>query len=272
MDIPIEDFCEDIIGKAMRGTGTSIRGLAELSGVTPTGIDRLLGGHFDEADARSVAPHLGLDPDALAASGRGSWRPRPVEVEGLAIFNTPWRDMRVNAFVVWEPASKSAAAFDTGADAGGMIEFVESEGLHIGAVYITHTHGDHIADLERVRDAFGDPPVFVGDREPVDGANLIDASHRSQIGGLRLEARLTWGHSVGGLTYVVYGLARPVAVVGDAMFAGSMGGGVVSYPDALATNRSEILSLPDDCVICPGHGPMTSVGEEKAHNPFFAGG
>ena len=48
-----------------------------------------------------------------------------------------------------------------------------------------------------------------------------------------------------------------------------MGGGMISYQDALATNRSEIFTLPDNTVVCPGHGPMTSVGEEKAHNPFF---
>ena len=48
-----------------------------------------------------------------------------------------------------------------------------------------------------------------------------------------------------------------------------MGGGVVSYRDALETNRREIFSLPDETVVCPGHGPITTVGEEKAHNPFF---
>ena len=73
----------------------------------------------------------------------------------------------------------------------------------------------------------------------------------------------------GGTTYAVSGLARPVAVVGDAMFAGSMGGGKVSYADALRTNREHILSLPDETIVCPGHGPMSSVGEEKGHNPFF---
>ena len=54
------------------------------------------------------------------------------------------------------------------------------------------------------------------------------------------------------------------------MFAGSMGGGKASYEAAIRTDREEILSLPDETVICPGHGPMTTVGEEKEHNPFFA--
>jgi glyoxylase-like metal-dependent hydrolase (beta-lactamase superfamily II) len=73
------------------------------------------------------------------------------------------------------------------------------------------------------------------------------------------------------MTYVVNGRARPIAIVGDSLFAGSMGGGNVSYDDALRNNLEKILTLPDETIICPGHGPMTTVGEEKEHNPFFAG-
>ena len=67
------------------------------------------------------------------------------------------------------------------------------------------------------------------------------------------------------------GLARPIAIVGDSLFAGSMGGGNVSYRDALRNNVEKILTLPEETIISPGHGPMTTVGEEKRHNPFFAG-
>jgi hydroxyacylglutathione hydrolase len=72
------------------------------------------------------------------------------------------------------------------------------------------------------------------------------------------------------MTYVVTGLARPVAVVGDSLFAGSMGGGNVSYQDALRNNREKILTLTDETIVCPGHGPLTTVGKEKRDNPFFA--
>ena len=64
-------------------------------------------------------------------------------------------------------------------------------------------------------------------------------------------------------------MQRPIAVVGDSLFAGSMGGGVVSFADALENNREKILTLPDDTILCPGHGPMSSIAEEKAYNPFF---
>ena len=152
-----------------------------------------------------------------------------------------------------------------------MIGFAEDNGLDVGAVYLTHTHGDHIADLDRALEAFGRPPVYVGAREEFPEADPIGHGHSAAVGGLQLEARLTWGHSKGGMTYLIGGLARPVAVVGDALFAGSMGGGVVSYTDALETNRRQIFTLPEDTVVCPGHGPMSTVGEEKRHNPFFAG-
>jgi glyoxylase-like metal-dependent hydrolase (beta-lactamase superfamily II) len=104
----------------------------------------------------------------------------------------------------------------------------------------------------------------------VPGAGKIDEGKKFQVGKIDIEARLTWGHSPGGMTFVATGLARPIAIVGDSLFAGSMGGGTVSYKDAVRNNLEKILTLPDETIVCPGHGPMTSVGEEKKHNPFFA--
>jgi glyoxylase-like metal-dependent hydrolase (beta-lactamase superfamily II) len=72
------------------------------------------------------------------------------------------------------------------------------------------------------------------------------------------------------MTFVVRGLDRPVAVAGDSLFAGSMGAGNVSYQDAVRNNLEKILTLPEKTIICPGHGPMTTVAEEKKHNAFFA--
>jgi len=267
--IDLEDFSEDIIGKAMRGIGISPAQLSEASGVNQEHIQDLLQGNFHENAARAISPHLKLSADALVTSGKSMWRPQAVNLDGLEIFNTPWRDMRVNAFILWDPASSQAAVFDTGADAVAMIDFVEERQLRVGAVYLTHTHGDHIADLGRVLEAFAQPPVYVSEHEPLQGAIPIADGHQAKIGGLSLETRLTRGHSKGGHTYVVAGLARPVAMVGDALFAGSMGGGMVSYTDALETNRQQIFTLADNTVLCPGHGPMSSVGEEKQYNPFY---
>ena len=123
--------------------------------------------------------------------------------------------------------------------------------------------------LFRLREETG-AEVFAPAREPVPAAEKIDEGKKFRVGKIDIEARLTWGHSPGGMTFVVTGLARPIAIVGDSLFAGSMGGGTVSYKDAVRNNLEKILTLPDETIICPGHGPMTSVGEEKKHNPFFA--
>jgi glyoxylase-like metal-dependent hydrolase (beta-lactamase superfamily II) len=96
------------------------------------------------------------------------------------------------------------------------------------------------------------------------------AGRSFQVGSLNVDTLLTSGHAAGGVTFFIQGLSKTLAVVGDSLFAGSMGGGMVSYADALRNNRQQILTLPDATIICPGHGPLTTVGEQKDANPFFA--
>ena len=267
--IPLEDTYADIVGKAMRGLKLTDAEVAGKAGVTAEAVASLKAGEFDEKAARAVAPVLGLGAEALVAMAKNAWSPQPVEVAGLASFNTPYEDMTVNSYLVFDHETGEAVAFDTGADASGMLEFLADQRLTLKLILLTHTHGDHILELDRLKEKTG-APAFVGNREPIDGAEIFAEGREFRCASLRIETRLTWGHSPGGITYVISGLERPVAIVGDAVFASSMGGGGVSYPDALRTNREQILTLPDHTVLCPGHGPLTTVGGEKAHNPFFA--
>jgi len=272
--IELEDFFEDVIGKTLRGTGVADGVLSFLTNVEPDAIAKLKGGEFDERAVRAIAPALGLDADSLVELANRSWRPELVELDGLQQFNTvfdpdPDDMMTVNSYLIWDPRTKEAALFDTGADAGPALAAISELGLELKTLFITHSHIDHVIDREKVMDAYPNVRVLVNAKEPVSRAERFAAGDTFAIGNLRVTTRLTWGHSPAGTTYVVAGLARPVAVVGDALFAQSMGGGVISFKDALATNRSEIFTLEDQTVVCPGHGPMTSVGEEKAHNPFF---
>jgi glyoxylase-like metal-dependent hydrolase (beta-lactamase superfamily II) len=273
MAIPLEDTFSDILGKAQRGLILSDSLVASRSGVTEETVARLReGGEFDAVAAKAIAPVLGLNAKALVAMGQKAYAPADVgEFDGLAQFNTVFGDMTVNAYLVWDPATKEAAAFDTGGDCTEMLNIIDTRGLKLRFIFLTHTHGDHIYDMDRLRQHTG-APAFVSHREALAGAESFEPGRGFVVGKLTIETRLTWGHSRGGITYVITGLARPVAVVGDALFAGSMGGGMASYNDALRTNREEIFTLPDNTVVCPGHGPMTSVGEEKANNPFFATG
>jgi len=266
--IPLEDTFADIVGKAMRGQQLVDSQVAAQAGVTAAAVAKLRQGRYDETTTRAIAPVLGLGAEALVALARQAWRPRPAAVAGLACFDTPYADMSVNSYLAFDRDSGEAVAFDTGADCSGMLEFLASEGLTLKLILITHTHVDHILDLARLKQQSG-APAFVGDREPPSAAEPFPAGREFRCGTLRIASRLTWGHSHGGITYVIGGLEKPVAVVGDAVFAGSMGGGGVSYSAALRCNREQILTLPAATVLCPGHGPLTTVGEELVHNPFF---
>jgi glyoxylase-like metal-dependent hydrolase (beta-lactamase superfamily II) len=269
--ILLEDNVGDIIGKAQRGLRISDTELAEKARVSSQKIRDLRTGGFDELALLRVAPVLGLAPRALCELAKGEWHPQKIDqTDGLAQFNTHYHDMAVNAYLVWNPASRAAAAFDTGADSTEMVHFANRHKLDVQLILLTHAHPDHVADLPRLREETR-ADVFTPAREPVPGAELIEEGKRFRLGNLQIDTRLTWGHSPGGMTYVVTGLAHPIAIVGDSLFAGSMGGGNVSYQEAVRNNLEKILTLSDDTIICPGHGPMTTVGEEKEHNPFFAG-
>jgi glyoxylase-like metal-dependent hydrolase (beta-lactamase superfamily II) len=270
MPIPLEDNFADIISKAQRGLAISDSALASRSDLPMETVQQLRAGEWDPAAAEAVAPALGLNAKALLDVGQNSYAPAEIEdFDGLAQFNTPFGDMTVNAYLVWDPETKEAAAFDTGGDCSDMLDAIQSRGLQLRYILLTHTHGDHVFDLDRLKAKSG-APAYVSSREPLEGAQPIKPGHEFTLGSLKITARLTWGHSRGGITWVVEGLSRPVAVVGDALFSGSMGGGMASYADAIRTNREEIFSLPDNTILCPGHGPMTSVGEERKGNPFFA--
>lgn len=267
--IELEDNFGDVIGKAQRGLGISDSELAKKSGTNAEGIRKLRDGQVDEATLRAIAPALNLDASALVNLANGSYKPELKDFDGLAQFTTDYSGMLVNAYLVWDPGSKHAVAFDTGAECDSMLKLATKENLSIKMILLTHAHPDHVADLPRLREETG-AQIFAPAREPVPGAEEIEEGKHFRLGKIDIEARLTWGHSPGGITFVATGLARPIAIVGDSMFAGSMGGGSVSYKDAVQNNLEKILTLPDETIICPGHGPMTSVGEEKKHNPFFA--
>jgi hydroxyacylglutathione hydrolase len=266
--IPLEDSFADIIGKAQRGLKLSPEALCAQAQVTTEELNRVKAGEGLETAIRKLAKPLNLGERTLVDSAQKAWYPKSVQLTGLAQFNTAWEDMTVNSYLIWDPKSKEAAAFDTGADCGPMLQQLKSNGLTMKLILLTHTHPDHIADLARLKKETG-APAYVGALESAAAAEGFAEGRAFALGNLKIETRQTSGHSVGGITYLVSGLGHPVAVVGDAIFAGSMGGGLVSYADALANNRKKILSLPEETVLCPGHGPLTTVGEEKRHNPFY---
>ena len=266
--IPLEDSVVDVLNKAQKASRLSDAELAIKAGVTLEDLHRIRAGEPLEPCLLRLAACLSLGGVALVQLAKKAYCPMAQAVEGLAQFNTHFGDMTVNSYLVWDLQSREAVAFDTGANAFGLMATVRKNSLQLKYLLLTHTHGDHVADVDRIL-SDTKAEVWVSEKEPHPQAKLFAAGRVFEAGRLRVDTRSTTGHSPGGTTYVISGLARPVAVVGDALFAGSMGGGKVSFADALETNRRQILTLPDDCVLCPGHGPLTTVGEEKRHNPFF---
>ena len=268
--IPLEDTWVDVLAKARRGLGVSEEELAARSGLAPSRLASLLAGELDDAALPALAEAMGLSGERLLALARGEYHPGVLTLpEGMAMFSSDWGGMEVHSYLLWDHETGEAVAFDTGADAGELLDFLAERGLTLRLVLLTHGHGDHLFDLDRLVERTGTQP-WIGEGEVVAGIPSFVAGKEFRLGRFRIETRLTRGHALGGITYVIGGLEKPVAVVGDALFAGSMGGAKVSYTDCLETNRKEILSLPPETLLCPGHGPLTTVALERAHNPFFS--
>ena len=267
MKIPLEDLFEDITGKAQRGLKLSDEEVASKAKVTSSTLNGLRSGSGTQAEVDALAHALGLKADALWESFQRSWEPQPVSLEGLQQVNTDLLGMTVNSYLVWDPSSRICALFDAGIEPAALFGFRDRNSLRIESIFITHTHEDHVAALDEIV-ARSSAKVFAPAQEPVSGATTVKEGDRFEIGKLKIEARLTNGHSPGGTSYVITGLARPVAVVGDSLFAGSMGGAANAYALALKNNRDKLMTLPSETILCPGHGPLTTVGEERQHNAF----
>jgi len=273
MLIPIEDTFVDVIKKAAVGLGLGHSTLAADSGLSVPELRRLLNGEPDEGVLRQLAPVLNLNADKLVSMSKEEWRPRPVKIAELVCLNMPfpgagYEGASVNCFLIVDKDNRQAVAFDTGTSAEPILNYLRSERLNLQALYLTHTHHDHTAGYAGILDATG-CQAYAPSLEPYRDALLVEPGARMRVASYEIEARLTNGHSPGGLTYVVEGLEQGVAIVGDSIFCLSQGGAKQAYQLALENNRTQILTLPSSTVICPGHGPMTTVAEELAHNPFF---
>src|ERR1700722_13135151 len=113
--IPLEDFCEEILGKAQRGPSLSGDALAPQSGASHADLFAAHAGHGADATLAQLAPVLGLHAPSLIASAHKFWYPDLPSLPTLAQFNTRWSShggILVNNYAVWDPSSKKAAIFD----------------------------------------------------------------------------------------------------------------------------------------------------------------
>jgi glyoxylase-like metal-dependent hydrolase (beta-lactamase superfamily II) len=192
-----------------------------------------------------------------------------------------------NSYLVLDEDTKDAAIIDANFEPNLVVDLVRETGVTVKAILMTHTDIDHIAGLPVLLEELGGIPVAVHDAERsvlVEGtplrrefasqslrvgnvASLEDQGHY-RAGSLDFEVLHTPGHSPGGVSLRI----GSVVFTGDALFAGSIGRSDFRNSDGQALREgieSRLLTLPDDYVVYSGHGPATTIGEEKRKNPFL---
>jgi glyoxylase-like metal-dependent hydrolase (beta-lactamase superfamily II) len=271
----LEDHLGDVIRKARARGNVSTAAAAKAAGISEAELTALeeSGRPAKKINFDALGRIIGLDPAKLEGIARG-WLPAEKDLSAwreLRRFTTAGDGMTVNCYLVWDEATRDAALFDTGFDAKPILDVIAAEGLRLRHIFITHAHYDHVDALPKIREAWSKARVHSGSKNaPVDQRNK--PGEIIHLGGLRVTHRETPGHAEDGVTYIVGNWqedAPHVAMVGDAIFAGSIGRGNQSWDLAMRKVREQILSLPPETLLCPGHGPLTTVAEEKEHNPFF---
>jgi hydroxyacylglutathione hydrolase len=271
----LEDHLGDIIRKAAMMNNVPAAKAAAAAGLTETELAAFekSGDCPKQANLAELAKAVGLDAKKLEGIAAG-WLPAKADMSlwrEIRVITTKDDDMLVNCYLIWDEVTRDAALFDTGMDAQPILDIIAAEDLKLGHVFITHSHYDHVEALPKIREAFPKVRLHSGSKSaPVDQRNKT--AEIVHLGGLRVTHRETPGHADDGVTYIVGNWqedAPAVAVVGDTIFAGSMGRGNPDWNLARQKVREQILTLPADTLLCPGHGPLTTVAQEKAHNPFF---
>jgi len=271
----LEDHVGEIIRKARAMSKVSTLAAAQAAGWTEAELAAVeeSGRIAKPPNFRALAELIGLNAEKLETIAKG-WLPAERDLgtwRELRCITTTEGGMAVNCYLVWDEVSREAALFDTGWEAKPILQLLAENQLQLRHIFITHSHEDHIAALQAIREQFPKTRLHRSSVDaPVDQRNR--ANDFIHLGSLRITHRDTPGHAEDGITYIIGTWPEDgphVAIVGDAIFAGSIGRGKQSWDLARQKVRAQIFSLPPETLICPGHGPLTTVGEEKAHNPFF---
>jgi glyoxylase-like metal-dependent hydrolase (beta-lactamase superfamily II) len=198
-----------------------------------------------------------------------------------------------NTYLVWLEGRTDALVVDPGLEPDLIIDCLREHGLSPAAILDTHGHADHIAGNREMKRLWPAAPLLIGEYDaemltdavlnlsgpfgmpltspPAD--RLLKDGEVLTLAGIELEVRHVPGHSPGHVVFVLRGTTPTVVLGGDVLFRGGVGR--YDFPggdgEALfAGIRSKLFGLPDDTVVYPGHGPVTTTGREKATNPYLS--
>ena len=186
-------------------------------------------------------------------------------------FTVGW--LSTNCYVVGCEETKEAVVIDPGMESEKeteqILDFIEQNGFRIKYIINTHGHPDHISGNAVMKEATGAPIlIHENDAERVKADRKLHDGDALQVGTLKLVVLYTPGHTKDGISL----LGDNVVFTGDTLFAGSVGrtdfiGG--SYDELMRSIKTKLLPLPDSFKVYSGHGPSTTIGDEKKHNPLL---
>ncbi|HNC82278.1 MAG TPA: MBL fold metallo-hydrolase, partial [Nitrospira sp.] len=268
----------DIIKKARMGQQRSVADVARTAGLPEADLAGLERGQpaRNREQVQAVGRALGLRADQLAQVAEG-WTPEalPASTPHVDTILGSIGGYEVKGYIVHDRGE--AVIVDTGYNADAMLEMLSKRALRLRAICLTHGHSDHADGIDAILKAHP-VPVYLGPddldllswRPSQDVLHVPKEDGTLQVGGLRLRFMPTPGHTPGGVCYRLEQAGEPMCFVGDTLFAGSIGRSNPAglYQTHLASVRQRVLALPPDTRLFPGHGPATTVHEERLHNPF----
>ncbi|MFN2460079.1 MAG: MBL fold metallo-hydrolase [Candidatus Velthaea sp.] len=271
----LEDEFADVLRKAQRGAGVDTRDLSSATGIESAAIDAWKRGErvASEDEARALARPLRLDPGKFADAAARRWHPAaelPANVR-----HHPNEPHPSNGYLFFLEDGKTAALIDPAGLPSTLLRAVRAGPYTLRYILITHKHADHCDATADVAKAYPDAQIVMhpSDAHAIGGLAkralpIVDGDELPFGEAASIRMLHTPGHTDGSSCF----LFRSDLFTGDTLFAGSVGGAygdVSTYDDILASVRFKLFALDDATVVLPGHGPPTTIGEERAHNPFF---
>lgn len=274
----LEDELGDVLEKAAQQVGLSTDEVAAAAGVDAARIQDAIDYRPDlqPDELARLARVLRLNEVGLAALAQGAY-PRPA-MGGLPFclfpLRMPFGVGVANAYIVSAGCDDVGVLFDTGASGAELLRAWPARIKRLAAVFITHYEAEHIGGLEEIMARFGLHHFYGPPSGRWPQCLGLGEGQRIEVGGLNVQALLTPGHAPEHNCYLISaaqqaGGQRELLVSGDLIFAGSLGGGFYCRERQLNHARRVLHGLPDDALIAPGHGPLSTAGNERRFNPFL---